>query len=101
MPSLRHALTAPTPRDNRRYRGAGPICSNNRLLTIEDGPYDSTQSAVSALRRVALYDGLRFKSSGFKRSGRKVNFYTCSTIDDSDRNASSTGRCAFEAEIRH
>ena len=49
----------------------------------------------------SLYDGLRFKSSGFKRSGRKVNFYTCSTIDDSDRNASSTGRCTFEAEIRH
>jgi hypothetical protein len=31
-----------------------------------------------------------------------VNFYTCGAIDDdADENASSTGRCAFEAEIRH
>lgn len=46
-----------------------------------------------------LYDGLRFKSSGFKRSGRKVNFYMCSMIDDLDRNVFLMGRCMFEVEI--
>jgi hypothetical protein len=62
-PALARAMTAPTARDNRLHRGAGRISSNNRLLTIDDGPYESTQRAVSALRRVALCDGLRFKSS--------------------------------------